>query len=300
MRSCSPARATRSRASSYWFCDSVTPTQRAPNLLRRADHQRAPAAADVEQGLARLHADLGEDVVDLLWSGRWPGLRRRSRSRRRNTPWPDRGTAGRTRWRRRSGSGSPRRPFRACAARPGAGRRGHAAGARPACRWFRPGHCRSGSCRPRALRSRARLRHRLRPGCRATATAGSAGRPGWARGSSRAAVRWTGRPARRSTIRRAGAGCTCCGCLRSRRKLHLVEHAYSSGWVGSATRRGCDLTVANVAASSCHLPAACTRCGRGSVNAAPARTRSVPAPGENRPSCRGRGGASPYCRATSS
>ncbi|KAF1858522.1 hypothetical protein Lal_00015039 [Lupinus albus] len=36
----------------------------------RADHERAPAAADVEQRLARLHADLGEDVVDLLLLGR--------------------------------------------------------------------------------------------------------------------------------------------------------------------------------------------------------------------------------------
>lgn len=35
-------------------------------LLRGAQHQRAPAAADVEQRLPRLQADLGEDVVDLL------------------------------------------------------------------------------------------------------------------------------------------------------------------------------------------------------------------------------------------
>ena len=35
-------------------------------LLRRAQYQRTPAAADVEQCLPRLQADLGEDVVDLL------------------------------------------------------------------------------------------------------------------------------------------------------------------------------------------------------------------------------------------
>lgn len=35
-------------------------------LLRRAQHQRPPAAADVEQRLPRLQADFGEDVVDLL------------------------------------------------------------------------------------------------------------------------------------------------------------------------------------------------------------------------------------------
>ncbi|MNK35689.1 hypothetical protein D3C87_542200 [compost metagenome] len=35
-------------------------------LLRRADHQRAPAAADVEQRLPGLEFDLGEDVVDFL------------------------------------------------------------------------------------------------------------------------------------------------------------------------------------------------------------------------------------------
>ncbi len=35
-------------------------------LLRRAQHQRAPAAADVEQALARLQLDLAQDVVDLL------------------------------------------------------------------------------------------------------------------------------------------------------------------------------------------------------------------------------------------
>ena len=35
-------------------------------LLRRAHHERAPAAADVEQALAGLQLDLGEDVVDLL------------------------------------------------------------------------------------------------------------------------------------------------------------------------------------------------------------------------------------------
>ena len=39
-------------------------------LARRADHEGAPAATDVEQRLARLHADLGEDVVDLLLLGR--------------------------------------------------------------------------------------------------------------------------------------------------------------------------------------------------------------------------------------
>ena len=66
MRSCSPAARTRSLARSNWFCDSVTPTQRAPKLLRRAQHQRAPAAADVQQALARLQPDLAQDVVDLL------------------------------------------------------------------------------------------------------------------------------------------------------------------------------------------------------------------------------------------
>lgn len=35
-------------------------------LLRGAQHERAPAAADVEQALAGLKPDLGEDVVDLL------------------------------------------------------------------------------------------------------------------------------------------------------------------------------------------------------------------------------------------
>ncbi len=39
-------------------------------LLRRTDHQRAPAAADVEQGLSGLQPDLGQDVVDLLALGR--------------------------------------------------------------------------------------------------------------------------------------------------------------------------------------------------------------------------------------
>ena len=38
-------------------------------LLGGANHQRAPAAADVEQGLARPHVDLGQDVVDLLLLG---------------------------------------------------------------------------------------------------------------------------------------------------------------------------------------------------------------------------------------
>lgn len=35
-------------------------------LLRRAQDERAPAAADIEQALPRLQLDLGEDVVDLL------------------------------------------------------------------------------------------------------------------------------------------------------------------------------------------------------------------------------------------
>jgi hypothetical protein len=68
-RSCSPACATRSRASSNWFSDSVTPTQRAPNCCAARITSAPQPQPMSSRRLARLQADLAQDVVDLLELG---------------------------------------------------------------------------------------------------------------------------------------------------------------------------------------------------------------------------------------
>ena len=59
-----PACATRSRASSAWFSDSVMPTTSHAVLARRVDREAAPAAADVEHAHPRLQVELAGDQLE--------------------------------------------------------------------------------------------------------------------------------------------------------------------------------------------------------------------------------------------
>ena len=65
MRSPRPDSRTRSRASSAWRSEIVTPTPRAPYSPRRVDQQRPPAAADVEHAIERPELELAADQVEL-------------------------------------------------------------------------------------------------------------------------------------------------------------------------------------------------------------------------------------------
>ena len=54
------------RTWSNWFFDSVMPVASTPIALRGVEQERAPAAADVEEALARRESQLAADVVELL------------------------------------------------------------------------------------------------------------------------------------------------------------------------------------------------------------------------------------------
>ena len=77
-------------------------------MLGRVDHQRAPAAADVEKSLTGLQEQLAADVLELGLLRMRRFQQRRARSNRRNKPWLGPARARRTRSIRRNGTESLR------------------------------------------------------------------------------------------------------------------------------------------------------------------------------------------------